>query len=217
MKLLFCFLISLASFAQINPEKINIVRDQWGVPHIFAKTDAEVAYGLAYANAEDDFKTMQLTMLIGKGMLGKLKGKDGAAADYAVQLLRCREIVNEKYDTDLSEDFKKLISGYVQGINAYAKNHPTEILVKKSFPITTKDYMTSITFSLCVISGADRELGSLFKGNNKTLESFKAAGSNAFAVSSSKTTDGKTYLNINPHQPLEGPVAWYEAHLVSEE
>jgi acyl-homoserine-lactone acylase len=217
MKLLFCFLISLTSFAQINPEKINIVRDQWGVPHIFAKTDAEVAYGLAYANAEDDFKTMQLTMLIGKGMLGKLKGKDGAAADYAVQLLRCREIVNEKYDTDLSEDFKKLISGYVQGINAYAKNHPKEILVKKSFPITTKDYMTSITFSLCVISGADRELGSLFKGNNKTLESFKAAGSNAFAVSSSKTTDGKTYLNINPHQPLEGPVAWYEAHLVSEE
>ena len=54
---LFCFL-SLSLFGQINPEKINIVRDQWGVPHIFAKTDAEVAYGLAYANAEDDFKTM---------------------------------------------------------------------------------------------------------------------------------------------------------------
>ena len=57
----------------------------------------------------------------------------------------------------------------------------------------------------------------MFKGKTKTLDSFKAAGSNAIAISSSKTTDGKTYLDINPHQPLEGPVAWYEAHLISEE
>lgn len=217
MKLLFFISLSLSAFSQIDPNKINIARDTWGVPHIFAKTDAEVAYGLAYANAEDDFKTMQLTMLIGKGMLGKLKGKEGAAADYAIALLRCREIVEEKYDSDLSSDFKKLIEGYVAGINAYAKNHKNEILVKKSFPITTKDYMTSVTFSLCVISGADNELSNMFKGKTKTLDNFKAAGSNAIAISSSKTTDGKTYLDINPHQPLEGPVAWYEAHLISEE
>ena len=72
-------------FAQINPENIKIARDKWGVPHIFAKTDAEVSYGLAWANAEDDFKTMQLTMLAGKGMVGKLKGKDGASIDYVVR------------------------------------------------------------------------------------------------------------------------------------
>ena len=52
----------MGAFAQINPENIKIVRDKWGVPHIFAKTDPEVAYGLAWANAEDDFKTMQLTL-----------------------------------------------------------------------------------------------------------------------------------------------------------
>jgi len=41
--------------AQINPQNIEIVRDAYGVPHIYAKTDAEVAYGLAWAHAEDDF------------------------------------------------------------------------------------------------------------------------------------------------------------------
>ncbi|MDP5120669.1 MAG: penicillin acylase family protein, partial [Spirosomaceae bacterium] len=50
-------LTSYVSFSQINPENIDIVRDKWGVPHIFGKTDAETSYGLAWANAEDDFKT----------------------------------------------------------------------------------------------------------------------------------------------------------------
>ena len=50
-------------FQTINPENVTIVRDQWGVPHIYGNTDAEAAYGLAYANAEDDFKTMQELLL----------------------------------------------------------------------------------------------------------------------------------------------------------
>ena len=63
------FMATLASFAQIDPSKIDIVRDHYGVPHIFGKTDPEVAYGLAWAQAEDDFETIQQSMLAGKAML----------------------------------------------------------------------------------------------------------------------------------------------------
>jgi acyl-homoserine-lactone acylase len=215
--LLLSSLWGLGAFAQINPDNIKIARDKWGVPHIFAKTDAEVSYGLAWANAEDDFKTMQLTLLAGKGMVGKLKGKDGATIDYVVALLRCREVVEEQYEKTLSPEYKKLIEGYVAGINAYAAKHPEEVLVKGSFPTNTKEYTTGTVLSLSMISGVDAVLQKIFKGKVKTLEQFKAAGSNAMAISSSKTTDGSAYLAINPHQPLEGPVAWYEAHLCSEE
>jgi len=52
--LLFLFFTS-SIFAQINPDDITIIRDQWGVPHIYAKTDAQVVYGLAWASAEDGF------------------------------------------------------------------------------------------------------------------------------------------------------------------
>ena len=45
------FLFSSLLNSQINPNNIDIVRDNYGVPHIFAKTDAELAYGLAWANA----------------------------------------------------------------------------------------------------------------------------------------------------------------------
>ena len=64
----------LTLFGQINPQNIEIVRDAYGVPHIYAKTDAEVAYGLAWAHAEDDFETIQLGFLAGDAKLSKAIG-----------------------------------------------------------------------------------------------------------------------------------------------
>ena len=212
---LFLFTSSLS--AQFDAEKIDIVRDKYGVPHIFAKTDAEVAYGLAWAHSEDDFKTIQQSLLAGKAMLAAYQGKEGASIDYIIHLLRIPELVEEKYESDLSPAFKKLLQGYCAGLNAYATKHPEEILLKKAFPVTPKDMIQYSVLQLCVLSGADRALASIFGGTVPLLDKYKTAGSNAFAFNSQKTTDGEVYLDINAHQPLEGPVAFYEAHLCSEE
>lgn len=211
--LLFCITVQ----AQIDPSKIDIVRDHFGVPHIFAKTDPEVAYGLAWASAEDDFGTIQQSLLAGKGMLAAYLGKKGAQIDYIIHLLRIPELVEAKYDSDLSPDFKKLLEGYCAGLNAYAQQHKSEILYRKAFPVTPKDMIQYSVLQLCVLSGADKALGSIFGGTVPLLSGFKTAGSNAFAFNSHKTIDGDVYLDINAHQPLEGPVAFYEAHLCSEE
>ncbi|MFT6203959.1 MAG: acyl-homoserine-lactone acylase [Spirosomataceae bacterium] len=208
--------LTYSTYSQVNPENIDIIRDKWGVPHIFGKTDAETAYGLAWANAEDDFKTMQFTMLAGKQMLGRVNGKDGATVDYVVALLRCKQLVNRGFST-LSPDFVRLIEGYVSGINAYAAAHPKEVLTKKAFPLTAKEYITSTILSLSVISGVEKTLQTILQNKLDGLKDFKSEGSNALAILNTKTTDGSTYLANNSHQPLEGPVAWYEAHLVSEE
>ena len=201
--------------AQVNPSNIQIARDTYGVPHVFGKTDAEVAYGLAWAHAEDDFKTIQLTALAGKGMLGRHAGKEGAAVDYVVGLLRTKETAKEKMHT-LSPDFVTVAKAYLAGLNRYAETHPEAVLVKKSFPMTMEDYMSSIVLSLSVISGVDGVLKDIFKGEIEQHEELPK-GSNAFAINAAKSTDGSTFLDINSHQPLEGPVAWYEAHLHSEE
>ncbi len=210
------YLFTFQIFAQIDPSKIQIARDKWGVPHIFAKTDPEVAYGLAYAHAEDDFKTMQLTILAGSGMLGQHLGKNGAAADYVVGLIHAKEIVEEKYNT-LSPEYLKYIEGYCAGLNAYAASHPDEVFVKKAFPITVKRYLAGTVLSLSVISGLDRSIKNIIAGNVNVLEEMKIGGSNAIAIHPSKSVDGDAYLAINSHQPLEGPVAWYEAHICSDE
>lgn len=201
----------------INPARVTIARDSYGVPHIFAKTDAEVAYGLAWAHAEDDFKTIQQLMLPAKGMLGQYLGKKGAAADYVVELLHAPELVAEQGETALDPDFRAVVLGYLQGLNDYAKAHPDEVLIKKSFPVTLADYLKTSVLSLSVISGVERALQAIYGDKVPTVDFMKNTGSNAIAVHHRKTTEGQTMLAINSHQPLEGPVAWYEAHLCSEQ
>src|SRR4030095_14407417 len=109
--LLLLFFVTQALQAQINPANITIARDSFGVPHIFAPTDPETAYGLAWAHAEDDFATLQLVILSGQARLGKVLGRKGAEADYVVNLLRCRQLVDEQWNT-LSPDFIALVKGY---------------------------------------------------------------------------------------------------------
>lgn len=213
----FLLLLFLSSSAQFDASKIDIVRDKWGVPHIFANTDGEVAYGLAYAHAEDDFETIQNCFLAGKAMLGRLKGKEGAAIDYVVHLLRIPQLVDDKYETDISPEYKEVLEGYCAGFNAYAKTHPKEVLVKQLLPLTPKDMLCYSVLQLCISSGADDALKSIYGGSVAILKNIAPGGSNAFAFNSKITTDGQVYLAINSHQPLEGPVSWYEAHLCSNE
>ena len=71
----------------IQKREVTIYRDNWGVPHIFGETDADVAFGLAYAQAEDDLDNMIYSLLAARGQLGEFFGREHAANDYLVQLL----------------------------------------------------------------------------------------------------------------------------------
>ena len=143
--ILFFLFAFLNIIAQLNPDSIDIVRGKFGTPHIFAKTDKEVAYGLAWAHAEDDFKTIQETFLPSKYMMGRYKGKGGVQLDYISQLLKCKELVDREIE-NLSPDILRVVDGYVEGLNAYAKKFPDQVLVKKSFPMTRKEYLVGFNF-----------------------------------------------------------------------
>jgi acyl-homoserine-lactone acylase len=214
--ILVLFAGSVHAQSTINPANIDIVRDSFGVPHIFAKTDAEAAYGLAWAHAEDDFKSLQEVILPAKNLMAGVKGKPGAAGDYAFALFRCMEATEEKWHT-LSPAFLKLADGYVQGINAYAKKHPQEILHRKIFPVTLKEYVASSVFALTIFNGADQALIRIFNNREWEVPELNKKGSNSAAVNASKTTTGEPFLLINAHQPNTGPQSFYEAHLNSEE
>ncbi|HET8860464.1 penicillin acylase family protein [Marivirga sp.] len=133
--------------AQISPEKIDIVRDKWGVAHIYAEKDVEVSYGLAWAHSEDGFKTIQSTLLAGKLMAGRQFGKEGAGIDFFTQFIGAPDVVKEKKD-ELSPEFLALLDGYIQGINSYAKANKEEVLHRKLFPVTADDMLTAFVLSL---------------------------------------------------------------------
>ena len=206
------------NFSQINPNNIEIVRDNYGVPHIYGKTDAEVAYGLAWSHSEDDFKTIQQGYLAGNGLLSKHIGIKGAGADFLTQLIESKETVDKLFNT-LSLDFVKLAEGYAQGINRYAELHPKEVLEKSLFPVTVKKMLRFSFLQLFISNEAGSIVSSIVSNNVPKPNPIKAEmnGSNAFAFNSIKTGKKETYLAINTHQPLDGPSSWYEAHLISEE
>jgi len=214
---LLVLLSSLSSYSQINPDHIEIIRDNYGVPHIYAPTDAEVAYGFAWAQAEDHFKLIQEAYLAGNGLLGKRIGLKAAGADFLTQLIQSEEIVNELYGT-LDKKFITLTEAFAAGLNAYAIKHPKEILEKKLFPLTVKKLLRYTQLQLFISNGADKLVRGII--NNSLSWPYKieedSKGSNLIAVSRNRTGSDETFLAINTHQPLEGPTSWYEAHLVSE-
>jgi len=193
---------------------VRILRDTWGVPHVMGRTDPDVAYGLAWAHAEDDFETIQGALLAARGRLATRLGPDGAPNDYLVQLLRVREVVDAGYDRDLQPATRALCEAYADGINHYAARHPDKAW-PGLFPVQGKDVIRGFVHKLPLFYGLGRVLTGLLAEQEPPLS--PPPGSNAFAIAPSRSADGATRLLVNSHQPWEGPVAWYEAHLRSDE
>ena len=227
--LLLCTITAIRGFSQteafpeIDPQQVTIVRDSFGIPHIFGKTDAEVAYGLAWANAEDAFEFGQDLVYAGKAFMGRADGIEGAKGDFFIHAIAARQLVDEHYEKDLSPEFKKYIDGFAQGLNAYAAAHPNEVKQKKAFPVTAKDLITAYVVTMSLLTGAPDAVGDAVGGKYDTVKGVfvinkrKPEGSNAFALNSSRTTTGETFLCINPHMQMEGALSFYEAQLHSDE
>ena len=199
---------------------VEIVRDEFGVPHINGKTDADTAYGLAFAHAEDDFSTIEDVVAMTRGRYGALAGSDGAKVDYVMHLLGARETAETRY-MELSPEVRAVAEAYAAGLNHYVAKHPEEVRLSKLFPVTGQDIVTGFVLRAPFFYGLDGAIGALTEG--KPLPKENAApmtpigrdpemnGSNAFAIAPKRMADGKTWLISNSHQPYEGQVAWYEA------
>ncbi len=209
--------------------QVRIIRDGYGVPHIYGARDADVAFGLAYAHAEDDIINMQDGRRFARGQMGLATGAEGAITDYLVATMRARKFAEEKFDTDLSADTRAALAGYSAGINLYCAEEKDRC--EPGFaPVTPIDIVASYVSRTPFFYGLDGHLTKLFDGDIAMLDATEATreaylgadhritpGSNAIAVAPSRSTDGHTRLMVNSHQPFIGPVAWYEARVKSEE
>lgn len=205
----------------------RVIRDEWGVPHIFGKTDADASFGFGYAHAEDDWKHIQESIMGARGMTSQYKGKDSAPQDYLYDLFKVREAVEAKYLTDLKPATRAIVKAYADAINFYGIEHPEEV-APGLLPVTEHDVISGYTWMTPFFYRLDGKLEELFTDENKPAVSpwqqqsslnlpEAVRGSNGFAVAPSRSDDGHTRLIVNSHQPMNGLYAWYEAHMVSEE
>ncbi len=196
----------------------RIVRDSWGVPHIFGHTDADVAYGIAIAHAEDDFPTLEEVLAAVRGRAGAISGEDGAKIDFAKALIDANRVAAFGYAT-LSPRTRALVEAYAQGLNTYAEKHPSEQRLRGLFPVNGHDIVAGFAMRSPFFFGLDRPLAALVDGKLPPRDAGPPdeRGSNAFAVTRSKSTDGTTRLIVNSHQPWTGGVTWYELVVHSDE
>ena len=211
---------------QTRADGVTIVRDDWGVPHIYAKTDADVVFGLMYAQAEDDFNRVETNFINSQGRLAEAEGEGEIYRDLRMKLFI--NPVQLKADYAKAEPWlKALMDGWADGLNFYLATHPE---VKPRVIAKFEPWM-ALSFSEGSIGGDIESV------NIGQLEAFYGAsvppastarfdaidflappaeptGSNGFAIAGANTASGKAQLLINPHTSF---FFREEAQMVSEE
>ena len=225
-----------ADYLQLNKNyDVFIERDHLGVPHIIGERDVDAAFGFAYAQAEDNWQIIHDSIPFYRGTNAAINGKDAATIDFLIHWLGIWEDLDAGYETQLKPETRAYIEAFADGINYYAALHPEETN-QTLFPINGKDIVAGYMLRHLLFYGFDAPVIELFeeqrkhpisRGGEAVAESDSRShgvtmgglpvGSNAMTVSPHKSTDGSTMLAINSHQPTTGPVAWYEAHVQSNE
>ena len=188
-----------------SARNVTIVRDDWGIPHIHGKTDADAVFGLIYAQAEDDFNRVETNYLNAMGRLAEAEGESAIFRDLRMKLFIDPEDLKAKYQA--SPDWlKALMISWADGLNHFlAKNPQVSPRVIKQF-----EPWMALSFSEGSIGGDIERIAlpalEAFYGKPITGMPTKDAssplepgGSNGFAIAPTRSASGRALLLINPH------------------
>src|SRR6266540_7154709 len=186
-------------------QNITIIRDDWGIPHVYGKTDADVVFGAMYAQAEDDFNRVETNYMNSMGRLAEAEGESAIYRDLRMKLFINPDSMKAKYAASPAW-LKKLMNAYADGLNYFLYKNPQ---VKPRVILRFEPWM-ALTFSEGSIGG-DIEKVNLrpleeFYGRTATVSlptenelSAEPGGSNGFAIAPSNTVGHHALLLINPH------------------
>jgi acyl-homoserine lactone acylase PvdQ len=200
-------------------ERVEIIRDDFGIPHIYGKTDADAVFGLLYAQAEDDFKRVEHNYIRAIGRLAEVEGEKVLYSDLRARLFMTIKQAKLAYQNSPTS-LKALCDAFADGLNYYLATH-TDV---KPALLTHFEPWMPMFFSEGSIGGdieqiSEQGVKAFYEGEANYLDTTDLAmaepsGSNGFAISGKLTRSGDAMLLINPH------TSFYfrpEVHMVSEE
>ncbi|MEQ9410104.1 MAG: penicillin acylase family protein [Fuerstiella sp.] len=229
--------------AASGPESTTITRDQWGVAHIHGTSHADAFFGMGYAQAEDYFWQLEDTCIQALGRYAEIMGEDGIRSDIQNRSFEIPRRSREDFGK-LSPEHQDMATAFAEGVNRYLQTHPEEkprlITHFEPWYVMAMDRHMLLHFiyrqahigkpqnrSKDEIAGIDREPEAADDNvvfawdvaeppDSAFSEAVRAAiGSNAWAISGTKTRSGRPMLFINPHQPWYGMGQFYEVHVSS--
>ena len=206
---------------QQRASQTEILRDQWGIPHIYGKTDADAVFGMVYAQCEDDFNRVEVNYINAMGRMAEVEGISKLYSDFRMKLYIDEDIIKKEYESS-PQWLKDLMQAWADGINYFLHTHPE---IKPKLLNKFEPWM-ALTFSEGSIGGdietiSVNQLKSFYDKEscaNLVLEERdwmeEPKGSNGFAIAPKLSKSGNALLLINPH------TSFYfrpEVHMVSEE
>ncbi|MFT4768284.1 MAG: acyl-homoserine-lactone acylase [Glaciecola sp.] len=207
-------------------QAITIIRDDFGVPHIYAKTDADAVFGLLYAQAEDDFPRVERNYYWAIGRLAEAEGEAALFSDLRARLYMSTDEAKAAYAAAPAW-LQALCDAFADGLNYYLATHPEvtpKVLTRFEPWMPMFFFEGSIGGDIEQIpldgirafygEGRSVELAAMEEARAPKLGYEQHLGSNGFAIAGERTRSGNTMLLINPHTSLyfRG-----EVHVVSEE
>ena len=202
-------------------QNVTIIRDDFGVPHVYAKTDADAVFGMLYAQSEDDFNRVEQNYIWATGRLAEVEGETALTSDLRARLYMTTDEAKAAYES-APEWLQQLCDAFADGINWYLLTHP-EVEPRL---LTRFEPWMPMFFSEGSIGGDIEQIplagieafyirGGAAEPVAAVTRKFKdPGGSNGFAISGELTESGNAMLLINPHTSFffRG-----EIHVVSEE
>ena len=201
-------------------KEVTIIRDNYGIPHVYGKTDADAVFGLLYAQCEDDFKRVEMNYIEKLGRLSEVNGEKDLYNDLLIRLvIDSSDAISDYNKAPLW--LKKLCNAFADGINFYLYKNPQvkPALLNHFQPWYPLLWTDGSIGAICTADVSVRELKNFYSGENNPLvineyKEEKVTGSNGFAFAPKITKSHNAILYINPH------VTFYfrpEVQVVSEE
>ncbi|MCA9002917.1 MAG: penicillin acylase family protein, partial [Planctomycetes bacterium] len=190
--------------------QVIIHRDEYGVPHAEARTDAAAVYGVMYARAEDEFDKLERALFLPLGRNAEVLGEAGIPWDRLVHALEIPRRAQESYRA-LPADVRALCDAGAAALNRYRADHPEAGV--HLFGRFEPWHFVAQSYSWHLFQAAQalrQELGAAAGMGDFGMPQ----GSNAWAIAPARTRRGHALLLINPHLPLDEV---YEAHWMSDE
>jgi acyl-homoserine-lactone acylase len=205
-------------------ENVTIIRDDFGVPHIYARTDSDAVFGMLYAQSEDDFNRVEQNYIWATGRLAEVEGEEALYSDLRARLYMTVDQAKAAYE-GAPEWLKDLCDAFADGINFYLVTHPEvkpRLLTRFEpwMPMFFSEGSIGGDIEAVPLEGIEAFYGGaqapekLLTSTQTTREFVEQGGSNGFAIAGELTESGNAMLLINPHTSFffRG-----EIHVVSEE
>ena len=195
---------------------VTIYRDTFGVPHVYGPSDASVVFGLAYAQAEDNFPLVEDGFIRALGRAAEVHGEGVLRDDQLARALEIPRLAREEHARS-APAMRVLYDAYAAGLNFYLARHPQ---VKPALLTRIEPWYPLALLRFKYYQGEFLGYAGLRDQDLQVVADEAPAerpqGSNAWAVSAARSASGHPMLLINPHVPFFGPAPYYEVHVHSD-